>query len=254
MKKQLFVFAAALGLSTVAMAQETETYKPVQGSQSLEVTFDPGAIFGSNGGNIFALPGLGDANALNQGVKYRTFKKSELLAYRVTALVGFNTFNQSTETQNASGDDVELKTKQSEWAIQLRPGFEKHFTGTKRLSPYVGLEAILGFGANSLAIDELSTVNGDDIETITVKNDAANSADFLPGFTFGAGALAGFDYYVAKDLYLGLEVNYAFTFTQIGKVKTESTYDGVDDTEISGPSFMSFAPRATAQFKLGWNF
>ena len=212
MKKQLFVFAAALGLSTVAMAQETETYKPVQGSQSLEVTFDPGAIFGSNGGNIFALPGLGDANALNQGVKYRTFKKSELLAYRVTALVGFNNFSQSFDAVNASGDDVELKDKFNEWAIQLRPGFEKHFTGTKRLSPYVGLEAILGFGANSYSSEYL---NGDDIETITEKN--MNNNDFLAGFTFGAGALAGFDYYVAKDLYLGLEVNYAFTFTTIGK-------------------------------------
>lgn len=253
MKKQLFVLAAALGLSTVAVAQETETYKPAQGAQSLEVTFDPGAIFGSNNNGIFALQGLGSQN-LNQGVKYRTFKKSDVLAYRVTALVGFDGINQSTETQNASGDDVFLKTNQSEWAIQIRPGFEKHFGGTKRLSPYVGLEAILGFGANSLKTDELSIVNGDDIETITVKNDITNANNFLPGFTLGAGGIAGFDYYVAKDLYLGLEINYAFTFTQVGKVKTESTYEGSETTEVEGPSLTSFAPRATAQFKLGWNF
>ena len=279
MKKQLFVFAAALGLTTVALAQETKTFKPEADDYSIEVTFDPGTIFGAKQVSTFSLPSIGTTlnGNLNPGIKVRKWKDNQT-AYRATVLVGFNAQNTpktdpiETTYFNSNGEAVvvdDLKNSRSEWAIQLRPGIEKHFEGTQRFSPYVGLEAILALGGNSQTEETLTGADDGSRDIKKIKNDATSSIslpgipqgnqfNYLTGFTIGAGAIAGFDFYVAKDLYIGLELSYAIAYNAAGKRKEIDTPATGDETTIEtkgGYTFM-FDPSTAAggAFKLGWNF
>jgi hypothetical protein len=247
MKKSLLILTALFGMASISNAQE-ETYKPVTGMTSLELTFNPSAIFNaSNTGNMFGLSSIG---GLNQGVKYRNWM-SESVAYRGTFLLGLKNSSVPFTVQNSAGDDVDVKDSYFEWAIQIRPGVERHFSGTKRLSPYVGSELIIGYGSNTYKHERLDAT--DAIVEDVRKNDATQAAwTYANGFTGGLGLIAGFDYYIAKDLYLGLEMNYAFIFNQANKIKTE--INGQDPVETKQGSNWYFNPSTGANLKLGWNF
>lgn len=249
MKKSLVLLTALFGMASISNAQE-QTYKPQAGMSSLEITFDPTAIFNSNsGGQMFGLSSIG---GLNQGIKYRNWM-SENVAYRGTFLLGLQNSSTPDVVQNSSGEDVDVKDTHFEWAIQIRPGVERHFAGTKRLSPYAGSELILGFGANSYKNERLNA--SDEVVTDVYKNNpnAPNANwNYANGFTAGLGLIAGFDYYIAKDLYLGVEINYAFIFNQANKIKEE--IDGQDAVETKQGSNWYFNPSTGANLKLGWNF
>ena len=64
--------------------------------------------------------------------------------------------------------------------------------------------------------------------------------------------MAGFDYYIAKDLYLGLEINYAFIYNKANKVVTKVA--GTDEVETKGGSNWYFNPTTGASLRLGWVF
>ncbi|MFT5877566.1 MAG: hypothetical protein ACI8SA_001430, partial [Dokdonia sp.] len=205
MRKSVLLLTALFGIASISNAQE-ETFKPISGMSSLEVTFNPSAIFNaSTTGNMFGLSSIG---GLNQGIKYRNWM-NEKIAYRGTILVGLKNSSMPTVIQNSLGEDVDVKDTYFEWAVQIRPGVERHFAGTKRLSPYVGSELIIGIGSNSYKSERLNAT--DEVVTDVYKNNPNQGTwTYANGFTAGVGLIAGFDYYIAKDLYLGLEINYAF--------------------------------------------
>ena len=247
MKKIVLTVATLIGLSTMSFAQET-SFKPEGGMSSLELTFDPSSIFNaSSTGNMFGLSSIG---GLNQGIKYRNWM-SENMATRGTFLLGFKNSSVPFVVQNSAGEDVDVKDTYFEWAIQIRPGVERHFEGTKRLSPYVGSELIIGYGSNKYSSERLDTA--DAIVSDVVKNDlTAATWSYANGFSAGIGAIAGFDYYIAEDLYLGLELNYAFIYNKANKVKREIS--GSDVVETKTGSNWYFNPSAGANLRLGWNF
>lgn len=252
MKKTILSLALAMGVSTFSMAQE-QTFKPVEGMTSLEITFNPSAIFNaSNNGDMFALPSIG---GLNQGIKYRQWA-NETTAYRGTFLLGFVSSNEPFTALNSQGGLVDMKNTYSEWAVQIRPGMEKHLGGTKRLSPYIGSELIFGYGSNKATMQRLDTA--DVVVEDVVKNDPNahnpnhSGWNYATGFTAGIGAIAGFDYYIAKDLYLGLELNYAFVFNASNKIVRDD--HGSEAVETKQGTNWYFNPSTGANFKLGWNF
>jgi outer membrane protein W len=252
MKKIVLALTAVIGFTVVSVAQD-KVYKPVAGMSSLEVTFDPSTIFNANNaGPTFALPSIG---GLNNGVKYRNWM-SENTVRRGTFLLGFKNISVPTILFKTNGDKVDAQNSYFEWAVQIRPGMEKHFTGTKRLSPYLGSELIVGLGASKYTEQALNA--SDEIIEATIKNGAQDFAGnylrwtYVNGFTIGAGLLAGFDYYIAESLYLGIEMNYAFVYNNRFKVVTE--VPGNDKIETKSGSNWIFNPSAGANFRLGWNF
>lgn len=249
MKKSVLILAAIIGLAATTQAQ-VSTFKPEGGMSSLEVTFDPTAIFNaSSGASMFGLSSIG---GLNQGIKYRNWM-SENMAARGTFLVGLRNISTPYVTLDSDGEEVDIKDVSFEWAVQIRPGVERHFKGTDRLSPYVGSELIIGYGANKYSSERLDTA--DAVVTDVVKNDMSGTSGnwyYANGFTVGIGAIAGFDYYIAKDLYLGLEINYAVAYNKGNKVKRE--IDGSDEVETKTASNWYINPSTMANFKLGWNF
>ena len=116
--------------------------------------------------------------------------------------------------------------------LSLASGIEKHFKGTKRLSPYIGGELSILGSFSSSSIKDIGT-------KVTTKN----SGSFSDGsnrsmFGFGLNALVGTDFYVSKHLYLGIEAGYGIIFNKIlknvhtvivdGGVTTTTTIDGAN--------------------------
>lgn len=228
-------------------------FKPVGGMSSLEVTFNPSAIFNSNSNqSAFALTSLG---GLNQGVKYRIWKNNQIAA-RGTFLLGLHSNSNPYKASTSTGEVYDLNKDYFEWAVQIRPGIENHFKGTDRLSPYVGSELILGFSSNKYS-EEYLDVN-DEKQVATIKNGNSDftgeniSWRYINGWIGGIGLLAGFDYYVAPCVYLGLEMNYAFVISQRNKIVTE--VPGQEKTETKQPWEWHFSPSLGANLRLGWNF
>ena len=142
----------------------------------------------------------------------------------------------------------ELRNKYSRIGITLKPGIEKHFTGTKRLSPYLGAEAIIGFRTGT---SKNEYQMGTDVYIAKTKN--SNSAD---GITFGFAGVAGADFYIAEKLYLGLELNYGLnTFTAF-KTKFSDTAPGTTDieTKTGKSNSINFQPDAMGVFRIGFLF
>jgi hypothetical protein len=247
--KKLLTTAILAGATAFSFAQ----VKPQAGMNSLEVTFNPAAVFNSNsGGSTFQLASL---SGLNQGIKYRMWK-SENIAARGTFLLGLNSQTAPYKATNSQGEIVDLNEDYFEWAIQIRPGIENHFRGTDRLSPYLGSELILGFSSNSYSLEYLDA--NDQKQTATIKN---GNSDFngdnigwryVNGWIGGVGLLAGFDYYIAPSLYLGLEMNYAFVISQRNQITTN--VPNQEETKTKQPWEWYFSPSLGANLRLGWNF
>ncbi|MCE9539613.1 MAG: hypothetical protein K8R85_10385, partial [Bacteroidetes bacterium] len=123
--KKTFLSLVVMASATIASAQETSSaYKPVAGNKTIEFGFTP----------------LGGSPLSISGFQVRSFT-SDKMAYRANIFLALN--NKGEITQDAAvaaGVPIpELKTKTSSFEIGLAPGVEKHFEGTERLSPYMGL-------------------------------------------------------------------------------------------------------------------
>ena len=237
--KITILLSAALLLSTFSYAQdEQETFKQKEGDQTLEINFDPGSIFGSNGGGQFDYLG---------GIRYRTFTDTNN-AFRIG--VNLSYVKDSDIIQQENNDLVELKRKESKFGISLLGGKEFHFTGTKRLSPFVGYQGLIGYSKTTRKMDVQPDLTDNDIYTNTWKNPNGND-----GFSIGGGVFAGFDYYFVKNLYLGVELDFGLAYTK----KMNSKFEHGDDNDLdydnkNGSAFSISPSLTTANLRLGWIF
>lgn len=230
MKKTILFFAFALMTMTGIFAQ-----KQTGGEKNLEVAFAP------LGGNPVSM----------SGIRLRLFN-SEASAIRIGLFLGGSTTKDVTMQAEESGDpdQPELYTTNKSMDISLRPGYEKHFAGTDRLSPYVGAELALTIHSESMEEEMWTVINADfdtGVATRTVKDGST---------TFGLNILAGTDFYFADNIYLGAELGFGFQTTS-NKDTTEET-TGIDDWEDPDPSLngsnSAWGPNVQGTLRLGWLF
>ncbi|VAW28740.1 hypothetical protein MNBD_BACTEROID07-1089, partial [hydrothermal vent metagenome] len=146
--KIIFVLVLMLLSFSFANAQDSSgikkstavVYKQVAGDKSFEVNFDPGSIFGSNQGGQFSL--------FSGGIRYRTFV-TDNKAYRIGVNISYYNHVDISQQNNPTYNLLELRNKFTNFSIQLTPGFERHFEATKRLSPYVGAQALAGYSTTA---------------------------------------------------------------------------------------------------------
>jgi len=208
MKKMLFTIALAIAaLNASAQESENTDFKPTKGSFATELNFNP---FKGN---------LSFNNVLNQ-VKGRYF-----LSPQLALRLGFNINGvDSTENYgNPYGAQATFNTdKRTSTSFGLNLGIEKHFKGTKRLSPYIGADVFWGTKSSK---QESST----NASTATIKNawleyeylQTSNPPYYTTVYTttenaysrFGISAVAGFDFYMAKSFFLGYEFNLGYSKT-----------------------------------------
>lgn len=155
------------------------------------------------------------------------------MAYRGTVVL---TSNNKTEKPNDY-----FVSKESGFGFGLGFGIEKHFTGTERLSPYVGGDVLLGFS------------NASKKETTTIANTTTVSQVKGPNdFMFGIRGVFGADYYFAKRIFLGVEAGLGLIYKSEGDITTSVT--GQDDVVVKGGSTFKISPTVVTGIRLGYAF
>ncbi len=207
MKRAIFLFAATLMFVSGVTAQ-----KQIGGDKNVEMNFTP------LGGNPISI----------NGIKVRLFN-SENSAIRIGLYVGSTTDKSVTAQEgelNPSGPTSPILYQTDKtFDFSIRPGYEIHFDGTDRLSPYIGAELLFGMGSmssederwNSNDIDNDGKIDGE-TWTVTDKDSFTN---------FGLNALFGFDWYFSDNIYLGAEMGFGFLSTSYGDSEIEISDIGI---------------------------
>ena len=200
------------------------------GEKNLEVTFSPLS-----------------ANPIGiDGIRFRMFN-SESSAIRV----GFNISGaKTTEVMSQSAPSAlnatvtipELYSTDKSFGFSLRPGYEKHFAGTDRLSPYVGAELIFAMN-NTKYTEEYHSGN-----SATTVGEPANWSTWTierkdGTTTFGLNAVAGADFYFADNFYLGVELGMGFQ-----SVKQKDAEISVSDESAYVFAITGGGPAVNAEF------
>lgn len=150
----------------------------------------------------------------------------------------------------AGGESGTVDIARSAWDLKL--GAEYHLAGTDKMSPY--FTANIGFGSGS---EEQTWTN--------VFFDSNGDLGYAQGMsvaasggysTFSWGLGAGFDYYVADNLYLGLELNLTSTSVTNNDVVQEITSPlGTQTvTELGNSMTYTNIGAAHGSVRIGWRF
>lgn len=218
--KKVLTIAIVIALGFGAYAQdEAMTYKPTSG----DITVDLGL---SGGLASTSVSYLNQGFGVGQTFKARYFSDDKQ-AFRVSLRV---LTNSESKKLNDKGDASSTGLT----SIVLGGGLEKHFTGTDRLSPYIGGDLIINIASSSKS------------------NDATESKQSRTDFGIGVKGVFGADYYFAENVYLGVEAGLGILYTSKGK--TTSTVSGTETVVDRGGSKFSIAPGVVSGIRIGYVF
>lgn len=209
MKKVAFFIAAAL--LCLAGTNEVQAQKQIGGDKNIEFQFSP------LGGNPIGI----------NGIRLRLFN-SESSAIRINVFVGSST-DKTVNTEEGALSEEEpvspiLYDYDRMFDLTIRPGYEIHFDGTDRLSPYVGAE--VDFGIGNVSTESESWSANDDDNFGELEQYVTWSQTRTQRYTrFGLNLVAGFDFYFADNVYLGAEMGFGFSNTSWADEELETTDD-----------------------------
>lgn len=224
--KKLAILVGAIALTGSTFAQKATTDSPF----SLE---------GQLGFNASTL----SFNA--PAIRFRYFVADNIAARLTLGINNYSeTFNYyATESDNSGASGTEVN-KTGGWNVAL--GAEYHFAGTDRLSPYAGLDILVGGGSQT---NEWTNYDGFGYTADYTRSIEAKTSNF------GVNLVAGADYYFAENFYLGMELGLGFG--------TETVKAGTDVTTIAGTpttvtsneeKYSAFGNNFIGNFRLGWRF
>lgn len=240
--KKLFL-ASAFALFGAMNAQE---YKPTTGDVTTEF-----GLTGGLGNTSISLPG-------NNGFFKARYFKSENVAYRASLSLGTTSNTKDIDSYTGKGTITELHTtgkeKVSNTDFLLGFGLEKHFTGTERLSPYIGGEALLGYASQSTLAESTTKNSGSNTTAYNVTGKTTVKGPNT--LSFGVRGVFGADYYFAKRVFLGVEAGLSLMFASNGKTKTTTEATGMPTTTTETPGGRSFEinPSVITGIRLGYAF
>ncbi|MCR5496879.1 MAG: hypothetical protein K6F48_03480 [Paludibacteraceae bacterium] len=246
--KKLFL-AVAMVISTMAASAQSvsdsisesnssnqmassESYKPEEGSFMMEVGFAPfhSVIVDEEAGTRTN----GSLVNLQGGLLRGVYVISDNLQLKL----GFDlSIHKDVNDNNEKGDAWHKSTNRIS-LFSICPGINYVFDGTNKLAPYIGGE--LGFGIYSTKVTDESENN----KTITKNEGGFN--------TFGVAAVAGFNYYFAKNIFIGAEVKLGVDMQVDKKLSVEA--DGRTTTTETKVHSLNFQPQAVPSLRLGWAF
>jgi outer membrane protein W len=224
--KKLAILVGAIALTGSTFAQKATTDSPF----SLE---------GQLGFNASTL----SFNA--PAIRFRYFVADNIAA-RLTLGIGNSseTFNYyETEDMNSGASGTEVN-KEGGWNVAI--GGEYHFAGTDRLSPYGGLDILIGGGS--------TTADWTNYDGLGYSADFTRAIEYKTS-AFGVNLVAGADYYFAENFYLGMELGLGF-ISETEKAGTDvTTIGGVSVTSTSNEAkYSGFGNNFIGNFRLGWRF
>ena len=165
----------------------------------------------------------------------------EIQAFRLSFFAG----GTYTPTEYETPGLETLTDKEREINFVFRPGYEYHFDGTDKLSPYVGGEVFLSTKSTKSSEENYRSDN-------RIKTDITKTSKSPVGLNIFAGG----DYYFTDKIYLGAEVG--FGFTREGKGKTKYELENGEAGEIAPEDFkgnsslLNWGPNYQATIRLGF--
>ena len=156
------------------------------------------------------------------------------------------------ENGDGTGATGTVDINRGSWNSQI--GAEYHLSGNDKMSPYFFGGVLFGKGSyeENWAKAGLDA-NGDYAydATITTASITAGSSSF--GWTLGAGL----DYYVAENLYVGLEMGLQASSVKYTDVTTDIAFANNTTMKfVDGPSKLNFTSLGVAHgsIRIGWRF
>ncbi|XWN38762.1 MAG: hypothetical protein ROO71_07365 [Balneola sp.] len=136
--------------------------------------------------------------------------------------------------------------KNSTFEINIRPGIEMHFDGTEKLSPYIGGELDLAYKKSG------STFSANANQEFTIEGAWSSFGQERGFYRIGLNAIAGADFYIARQLYLGTEFGFGFEF--IKQADIVEKFNGTATNEVKGGSTFQLGPNFNSALRLGFKF
>lgn len=168
---------------------------------------------------------------------------SEKRAYRARGIASMSNNNITINGTNGKNANV-IESKQN---LNLGIGFEDHFKSKNHISPYWGAELLIGLA--SIKLDGSNTDDG-----TTFKEDyrvLSENTEVL----FYIGGVAGLDYYLSSNFYIGTEIRYGYQSKNLGNV-SRTVFSPTGGSSNSGNSLgtntylgMSYTPGLRIGFK-----
>ncbi|MCO4293909.1 hypothetical protein NF867_13675 [Solitalea sp. MAHUQ-68] len=256
MKKTLLsIFMLTFTLFTYAQSTQTETIVS-EPEETLKAT----AKNFATELNVNPFSGqLSLNNAVNL-IKVRYFKSPEL-ALRLGLIA--NSTGTNDDYNNPYGTNSNFyKNETSSTTLGLNFGLEKHFKGTRRLSPYIGADLTLSNKSTKQEITNggtTTTRTGGWISTVYNPETGNYTTQTTERgyFKYGLNVLTGFDFYLASHFYFGYEFNFGFTKTDYQKMKETQTGTGTSNPGYqpnTSSSNFSFGSNMTNGIRLGYIF
>lgn len=180
--KKILLFAFVASVSA-AFAQ-----KPVSGDRTAEV-------------NLNFQTGTSAINYnLPAELRFRYFLQDNS-AFRLR--IGMNSNTNKYSVLNPLGDVTSEVVTKSGFGLSIFPGYEKHFAGTAKLSPFVGAQ--LGFSLNGANRREVTNTGYANPSSNLVVNGDYYKSKSGSTIVLSLGCYMGADYYFAEHLYIGGE-------------------------------------------------
>lgn len=190
--------------------------------------------------NINPLKGdLSLNNALNQ-IKLRFFT-ADYLALRLGFSVNTVKDNSSTSSPYGTNPFINDELKKAATA-SINAGFEKHFMGTRRLSPYLGAEVMFANKTSSHNIT--NSTSSTKIEGAWRQQTYSGNPNYpvitsgyaeRAFFRYGVNLVTGFDFYMAKHFYFGYEITFGLSNTMYTDIDTSIIYTSGSGDSTDNP-------------------
>ena len=168
---------------------------------------------------------------------------SEKRAYRARGIASMSNNNITINGTNGKNANV-IESKQS---LNLGVGFEDHFKSKNHISPYWGGEVLIGL--ERVSLDGTNTDDG-----LTFKQDYKVKSENTE-FAIYVGGIAGLDYYLNTNFYIGTEIRYGYQSKNLGNV-SKTVFDPLGNASSSGSSLgtntkleMSYTPGVRIGYK-----
>jgi len=198
--------ALALATASGAYAQKMQG-----GEKNIEVQFAP----------------LGGSPISINGIRFRMFN-SESSAIRIGLIMNNSTVTtvntQQTKTQSSDNKVIilpELYDTETNRNLGISAGYEMHFAGTDRLSPYVGGQLSFTTGTEKL-VREFHNANNADDQPKPENWQTWEMTRTQKTSTFGLAVVAGVDFYFVDNFYLGAEMGLGFQSKRYKDRETEA--------------------------------
>ncbi|MDR1793022.1 MAG: outer membrane beta-barrel protein [Bacteroidales bacterium] len=230
----------AFAISANAQDRENKDYKLIAPAITAETQWGPQVSFGNV--NVNAL-------VSDLSFKMRYFATQN---FAIRLKIGIASNDAKTEASQTTGTQTfQVYQRASTLSALIGLGAEYHFKGTKRLSPYVGLDAGITFGNQ-----RIHQWNSLDQDYFKGKN---------PRIGCKIAVFTGADIYLLENFYVGLEIGIAYEYIKtyvptggaawvsweqsIGGVSTAGKASKHDYTSNSGFDF-----GMTPALRIGWKF